>query len=165
VTAYHQTSAYILGDPVDEAYMQNGVLTQDFDHMRLELRGGAVVFGNLGSEVAVYQRQYDGAVAGALRAVAPKGNSDTLRYFPQTRHTAQGAILRYWQANGGLSTFGAPISESFRDGNGDGSGRVYVMQLFQKARIELHPENGATRYAVLLGLLGPQSLRERGWAL
>ncbi len=165
VTAYHQTSAYILGDPVDEAYMQNGVLTQDFDHMCLELRGGAVVFGNLGSEVAVYQRQYDGAVAGALRAVAPKGNSDTLRYFPQTRHTAQGAILRYWQANGGLSTFGAPISESFRDGNGDGSGRVYVMQLFQKARIELHPENGATRYAVLLGLLGPQSLRERGWAL
>ncbi len=155
VATYRATSGYILGDPVDEAYTRNGVLTQDFDHTRLELRGGAVVFGALGSEVSVYQRQYDGALAGALRAVAPRGNTDTLRYFPATRHTAQGAILRYWQANGGESTFGAPISEAFRDGNGDGSGRTYVMQLFQKARIELHPENGPGRYAILLGLLGP----------
>ena len=39
------------------------------------------------------------------------------------------------------------------------------MQYFQKARIELHPENGSGRYSILLGLLGPQSLHERGWAL
>jgi len=165
VTAYRGTSTYILGDPVDEAYVLNGVLTQDFDHTRLELRNGVAGYGALGSEVSVYQRQYDGALAGALRAVPARATTDTLQYFPATRHTAQGAILRFWQANGGLVTFGAPISESFRDSNGDGSGRTYVMQYFQKARIELHPENGAGRYAVLLGLLGPQSLRERGWAL
>ncbi len=163
VATYRSASVYILGAPVDEAYTLNGTLTQDFDHMRLELRNGAVVFGDLGSEVSVYQRQYDGALAGALRAVAPRRNTGAPRYFPQTRHTAQGAILRYWQANGGEGTFGAPISESFRDSNGDGSGRTYVMQYFQKARIELHPENGSGRYSVLLGLLGPQSLRERGW--
>jgi len=165
VAAYRGTSAYILGGPVDEAYVLNGVLTQDFDHTRLELRDGVVGYGNLGSEVSVYQRQYDGTLAGALRAAPARASTDTLHYFPATRHTAQGAILRFWEANGGLATFGAPISESFRDSNGDGSGRAYVMQLFQKARIELHPENGNTRYAVLLGLLGPQSLRERGWAL
>ena len=63
-----------------------------------------------------------------------------------------------------MAVFGEPISEMFTEQNGDGSGRRYQMQWFQKARLELHPENRDRNYRVLLGLLGPQALRERGWA-
>lgn len=55
VGTYHKLGA-TLGQPVTEAYKVNGLLTQDFDHMQLQLRGGSVAIGNLGSEVFNEQR-------------------------------------------------------------------------------------------------------------
>lgn len=90
-------------------------------------------------------------------------NTATSRYFADKHHLLRGDLLKYWQTHGGLAVFGEPISEVVREANGDGSGRSYEMQWFQKARLERHPENANTSYAILLGLLGPQALHERGW--
>jgi hypothetical protein len=58
---------------------------------------------------------------------------------------------------------GAPISEVITEGNGDGSGRRYRLQWFENGRLEYHPELAGTRYAMELGLVGTQALRQRGW--
>ncbi len=63
------------------------------------------------------------------------------------------AFLRYWQNNGGLEQFGYPITEEFREANPD-DGQTYVVQYYERARFEYHPELAGTRYEVLLGLLG-----------
>jgi hypothetical protein len=96
------------------------------------------------------------------RVAAPSGTA-AIRYFASTGHTLRGAFLRFWQQQGGLAVFGAPITEVFRSANGDGTGRAYQMQYFEHARLELHPENRNGRYSVLVGLLGTESLRGRGW--
>jgi hypothetical protein len=151
-------SLLILGHPITEAYLEGTTLTQDFDHLRLELRGGKVVVGALGSDVSAYQR------LDSSSDMAPMANTPTRLYFPSTHHILQGDMLRFWQTHGGMAVFGAPISEIVKAKNDDGSGRVYAMQWFQNARLERHPETHNPRYAILLGLLGRESLRGRGWA-
>ena len=59
--------------------------------------------------------------------------------------------------------FGNPISEVLNEQNDDGTGKSYVLQYFQNARLEYHPENKGTRYEIQLGLLGTQLLRQKGW--
>ena len=67
-------------------------------------------------------------------------------YFPQTGHSVRGPFRAYFQAHGGTESFGYPITEEFlRHG--------LVVQYFEKARMEYHPEN-PPRYRVQLGLLG-----------
>jgi hypothetical protein len=83
--------------------------------------------------------------------VPARPNTPTQRYFPRTGQLLQGDFLRFWQAHGGLATVGAPITGIQREGNGDGSGRVYAVQWFQKARLERHPETHHPRFAILLG--------------
>jgi len=82
------------------------------------------------------------------------------RYFPETRHRVVGAFLKFFESQGGLDQFGYPISEEGQEENGDGTGRKYTVQWFQRARLEYHPELGPD--AVLLGLVGDEHLRRRG---
>jgi hypothetical protein len=65
-------------------------------------------------------------------------------------------FLAYWQSKGGLAIFGYPISEPFQEG-------PYIVQYFERNRFELHPENAGTPYEVLLGLLGTDRARARGF--
>jgi len=37
------------------------------------------------------------------------------------------------------------------------------VQYFERARFEYHPENAGTPYVVLLGLLGTDEVRNKGW--
>jgi hypothetical protein len=74
-------------------------------------------------------------------------------YFPETRHTLQGAFLRYWRQHGGLARFGFPITEEFSELNQQ-DGQTYTVQYFERARFEYHPEFAGTEYEVLLGHLG-----------
>jgi hypothetical protein len=69
-------------------------------------------------------------------------------YFNETGHNLRGRFLQYWQANGGLSQFGFPLSEELREVLEDG--QMYTVQYFERARLELHPEHPAP-YDVLLG--------------
>jgi subtilisin family serine protease len=77
-------------------------------------------------------------------------------YFPQTGHMLGGAFLAYWRAHGGLAIFGYPISEEFTE-NG------YTVQYFERNRFEFHPEYAGTPSEVLLGLLGVDITRHRGF--
>ena len=62
-----------------------------------------------------------------------------------------GRFLSYWQKHGGLMRFGVPLSSEGRERLDDGN--EYVVQYFERARLELHPEN-APPYDVLLGQIG-----------
>ncbi len=69
-------------------------------------------------------------------------------YFKQTGHRVEGEFLDYFYKRGGLAIFGYPITERFVD-------QGITVQYFQKARMELHPENPEP-YRVQLGLLAEE---------
>ena len=74
------------------------------------------------------------------------------RTFTETGKTIGGDFLTYWNANGGLTQQGYPISDVVNEVSPT-DGKNYQVQYFERARFELHPENVAP-YNVLLGLLG-----------
>jgi hypothetical protein len=59
----------------------------------------------------------------------------------------------YWQKYGGLGQFGYPIS-GWAAETSPTDGKQYIVQYFERARFELHPENRGTPYEVLLSQLG-----------
>ncbi|MFN8512032.1 MAG: hypothetical protein U0841_05485 [Chloroflexia bacterium] len=85
----------------------------------------------------------------------PTNVGPDLLYFTETQHTLGGAILRYWNNFGGLAQFGYPLTEPYTEVS-ETDGKDYVVQYFERARFELHPENAGTDYEVLLGHLGPK---------
>ena len=78
-------------------------------------------------------------------------------FFEQTGHNVGPRFSAYWEANGGLAQFGYPLSEEFEERLEDG--KVYLVQYFERARFEHHPEN-APPYDVLLGQFGRRILAE-----
>ncbi|HWQ13058.1 MAG TPA: S8 family serine peptidase, partial [Roseiflexaceae bacterium] len=80
-------------------------------------------------------------------------------YFPQTQHTLRGVFRAYWRAHGGLPIFGYPISEEFVERGDDG--REYLVQYFERHRLELHPERPPP-YHVQLARIGDAVLRQAG---
>jgi hypothetical protein len=151
VATYRRLGPYLLGQPVTEAYREAEVLTQDFEHLRLQVRQGHVVAAHLGAEVYPYESTGGRDPFGrAAPAMSPR------RYFRQTGHAVQGEFLRFWEAHDGTALFGAPISDIVFDPNGDGSGRVYAMQWFEKARLEWHPETRDPHFTVFARPAGPR---------
>ncbi|HEU5087669.1 MAG TPA: hypothetical protein VFT99_09495, partial [Roseiflexaceae bacterium] len=98
--------------------------------------------------------------AGNPAARVPNPQQPGVLYFEQTGHSLRGAFDAYWRTYGGLAQFGYPITEEFRERNPD-DGREYVVQYFERARFEYHPELAGTRYEVLLGLLGNTTTANR----
>ena len=87
----------------------------------------------------------------------PVENTADKWYFAETGHIVKQAFLRYWQSQGGLATFGYPISEELPEiSNADG--KVYTVQYFERARFEWHPTFAGTPDEVQLGLIGKQAL-------
>ncbi len=74
--------------------------------------------------------------------------AESQKYFEETKHWVKGEFLEYFQRHGGVAIFGYPITERFVD-------QGLTVQYFQKARMELHPENPEP-YRVQLGLLGEE---------
>lgn len=68
------------------------------------------------------------------------------RFFPETGHTVAAAFLSYFEARGGAGLFGYPITEMMVE-----NGRI--VQYFQRARLEWHPDN-PLGLRVRLGKLG-----------
>jgi len=151
----------LFGFPRTEEMVEDGKPVQYFQRARLEHhpdRAGTpyeVQVTLLGDQLTAPRRPFP--------AVAPFPGADTRMYFPETGHSLSLGFLSYWRARGGLDVFGYPISEELDEGNGDGSGRAYTVQYFQRARFEYHPELAGTPYEVQLGLLGDQALKEKGW--
>lgn len=74
-------------------------------------------------------------------------------FFPQTGHNVDGRFYNYWQQNGSLDRLGFPIDEAQQETD-PATGKVYLVQWFERARMEYHPEFAGTKYEVELGLLG-----------
>lgn len=80
----------------------------------------------------------------------------TTLYFPQTGHhlSNRAGFLDFWRANGQVLIFGYPITEEFvADGR--------VVQYFERARFEYHPELFGAPGQVQLGLLGREIVGDR----
>jgi hypothetical protein len=84
--------------------------------------------------------------------------SGACRFFAETGHQVCGRLLEYWEQNGGLPVFGFPITDQSAQ---QVEGKSFQVQVFERNRLELHPENGPP-YDVLLGRLGFDSLVAQG---
>lgn len=80
------------------------------------------------------------------------------RFFPEVGHTLSGAFKAYWDAHGSLPLYGFPLCEPFEEKSAT-DGKTYLTQYFERNRFEYHPETKG----ILLGLLGSEVLRRRGW--
>lgn len=85
--------------------------------------------------------------------------AERVRVFAETQQIVHGSLLDYWEQNGGLELLGLPISPARVERSSDGN--YYTTQWFERARLELHPENEPP-YQVLVGLLGVTALEQRG---
>jgi hypothetical protein len=83
----------------------------------------------------------------------------TERCFRETYYCVHGAFFERWEQHG-LAGNGYPISPAYTRTLEDG--KVYLVQYFERARFEYHPENAGTPYEVLLGQFGRQILAESG---
>lgn len=72
-----------------------------------------------------------------------------------------GAFLRYWQTHGGPGEFGYPVSPLLKE-ESELDGNMYLVQYFQTAVFEYHPENTAP-YNVLLSQLGTIAYKQTHW--
>src|SRR5689334_600661 len=59
------------------------------------------------------------------------------QFFPETGYSIQGGFLSFWQAYGGYTVFGPPITGE--RGEVDADGRAYTDQYFTNAVLEYHP--------------------------
>ena len=62
-----------------------------------------------------------------------------VRYFGETRHNVVGAFRQYWSLNGGLATFGYPLTEAFEETGPDGTKRQ--VQYFERAKLEANAQD------------------------
>lgn len=154
-----------LGLPLSPVYLnRNDNLRQIFERAILEWHpendqpnrvqlfrmGDALLDNTIGRTDAQGKFQPNGAM---YRTVAPRAcpaSSSSCRTFTETRHTVRGAFYAFWRDRGELELFGYPITEETTLTSLDG-GR-YVMQYFEKVRLEYHPEIGGG--TVLVGRLG-----------
>jgi hypothetical protein len=128
---------------------------QYFERVRLEYHPE-----NAGTEYEVLLGQFGRRVFRARLGVEvdpPAAPEAGAVYFPETGHNLGRLFLAYWERNGGLAQFGYPLSEEFYETLEDGN--TYVVQYFERARFEYHPENAAP-FDVLLGQFGRQVLAE-----
>ncbi len=87
---------------------------------------------------------------GGHSAAAPLPQPVTPACFPETGYCTGGRIYEVWAHGGGLMVFGFPITglqEELIEG------QSVKVQWFERARLELHPEN-AYPYDVLVGRIG-----------
>jgi hypothetical protein len=81
---------------------------------------------------------------------------------PETGYSIGGPLLSFWQETGGVPVYGYPISEELQEVS-PSDGQVYIVQYFERNRLEYHPEHAGTRHEVQLGLLGANLLGEGYW--
>ncbi len=155
----------VFGYPVEAAKQEQTpegtFLVQYFERQRLELHPQnpapyRVLLGRVNAEVLAREgRNWRDFAA----AVGPGGGCMA---FAESKHTVCGDFLRHWQSKGldlgergvsyreSLALWGMPLGEPQEEQNMDGD-RV-MTQHFERARMELHGDNGSRQ--VLLTRLG-----------
>ncbi|MFN8538174.1 MAG: hypothetical protein U0232_11940 [Thermomicrobiales bacterium] len=126
----------------------NAYTVQYFERVRLEYHPENA------ASYDVLLGQFGRRIHPADPPVAPIPN--TPQYFPETGHNLSGQFYYFWQEYG-LAQFGYPISEELTETLEDGN--AYLVQYFERARLEYHPEN-ASPYTILLGQFGRRILAD-----
>jgi hypothetical protein len=67
-------------------------------------------------------------------------------FVPETGHNIHGVFLAFYRAHSGAENFGSPLTEALWESN-------RIVQYFERARFEFHPENPEP-YRVQLSMLG-----------
>jgi hypothetical protein len=139
------------------------LLVQDFERMRLEYH-----FEHRGTEYEVLGTLIGNQVT-ADRGDEPEFQSpdecvpnESRVCFEATGHSLSGVFRDFWQEHGGLARFGYPISREFEEMNPD-TGEIHLVQYFERARFEHHPDLRDTGFEVQLGLLIRDDLESQGW--
>ena len=88
----------------------------------------------------------------------PASAAPGTQWFAETQHNLAPPLLTYWTQNGGIDVFGYPRSEQFNEQN-QADGKTYLVQYFERNRIEHHLENKGTQYEFQLGLLGVEQFK------
>lgn len=141
------------GQPRTEELVENGILVQYFQRARLEHRPEQ---RGTPYEVQITLLAQQLLGQSAAPPVEPFESSADQRYFEETGHSVNYAFLRYFNAKGGIDSFGFPITEEMHE-----DGRP--VQYFQRARLEYRPELAGRADEVMVGLLGDEALRRKGW--
>ena len=121
------------GSPLTKAFddPSRGLLVQYFQYARMELHPYnpdpyKVLLGLLVDELGY-------RFSPISRERIPPSNNAFHHYFPETGHVVSYAFLDHFREAGGLDIFGYPRSEfMYEEG--------YIVQYFQRARMEWHPE-------------------------
>jgi len=139
LTFFNQHSGLkVFGYPITEGFNRDGRWVQYFQKVRMELHPEnlppyRVQLGLLGDELEYRQAPRPQQVA----------NDQSHQYFLETGHTVAYAFLNFYNLNGGLDIFGYPISDFTTSVDG------WIVQYFQRARMEWHPElSGDQRVAL-----------------
>jgi hypothetical protein len=126
-------------------------LTQWFERDRLEdhsNEGKGVLAGRLGAQyLDVTGRSWRRGPGDSRYPYNP----DCRTFFKETGYQICGSFREYWEKNGGLARFGYPITEPMQE---QIEGETYIVQYFERRRMEEHPEFFGTPNQVQLGLLG-----------
>jgi len=127
----------IFGYPLTEAFedpAHGGLRVQYFQRARMEWHpyNPAPYKVQLGLLVDELGYSYPPAQSQQI----PASNSAFHHYFPETKHVVSYAFLDYFRQRGGLDIFGYPRSEFMYEGG-------HLVQYFQRARMEWHPERPA----------------------
>ncbi len=136
----------ILGLPRTEEFVQDGLTVQYFQRARME-------YYPLNPQPYQVQLSLLGDLLGYRTPPIPHSNIPApdhpqRRYYPQTGHTLSYGFLQYFDSHGSLDVFGYPITELLMESGG-------VVQYFQRAKMEWHPENPIL-YQVTLSNLGDE---------
>ena len=91
---------------------------------------------------------------------APATQRITAVFFSETQNWIAPPFYQFWSTNGELPIFGYPLAPTDLMTSPD-DGQVYATQIFERARLEYHPENPEP-YRVQLGRLGAEVLQQQG---
>jgi hypothetical protein len=145
----------IFGYPISPQMQEDGRTVQYLERAKLEYHPEALgtewaIVGEHLGRVAAAGREHEGP----FQPLANAASDANCTGFTETGHRLCGGFRAYWEQHGGLWMFGYPISEEFFEGG-------FVVQYFERARFEWHPENEDTPYVVLLGQLGREQYQRR----
>ncbi len=133
-----------IGYPLSNEQQENGRTVQYFERVRMEYhpelvsKGFGVLMTRLGADMTQNA---------PFAPVASFQANPARTYVPQTGHSLAEPFRSYWNNNGGLQLFGYPISEPMTQ---DG----LMVQWFERARFEYHPELKGTGQEIELTQLG-----------
>jgi len=122
-----------IGNPITEEVKDGKTVKQYFERGVVEYSPSiGMSFGRIGAEFTL--GRHDAAFMPRTRDEYGM-DRDGRRFFSETGHGITDSFATYWEQNGGLGTFGFPLSEPMREIVGD-TKEPTLVQYFERARFE-----------------------------